>query len=94
MECFVIIVNGWKPVTIITKRSILDVAAALDPPLFIRVLYIISSNYRAQKWFLTHVLEKSCLKTLDVIDSFILAELNPDSSFWEICPKLSEQKQT
>ena len=32
-ERFVIIVNGWKPLTIITKRSILDVAAALDPPL-------------------------------------------------------------
>ena len=31
MEHFVIIVNGWKPLTIITKRSILDVAAALDP---------------------------------------------------------------
>ena len=35
MECFVIIVNGWKPLTIITKHSILDVAAALDPPLLI-----------------------------------------------------------
>ena len=33
MECFVIIVNGWEPLTIITKHSILDVAAALDPPL-------------------------------------------------------------
>ena len=33
IECFVIIVNGWKPLTIITKHSILDVAAALDPPL-------------------------------------------------------------
>ena len=33
MECFAIIVNGWKPLTIITKPSILDVAAALDPPL-------------------------------------------------------------
>ena len=32
MECFVIIV---KPLTIITKHSILDVAAALDPPLLI-----------------------------------------------------------
>ena len=30
-ECFVIIAN--KPLTIITKRSILDVAAVLDPPL-------------------------------------------------------------
>ena len=34
MERFVIIVNGFQPLTIITKRSILDVAAALDPPLF------------------------------------------------------------
>ena len=30
MECFVTIVNGWKLLTIITKYSILDVAAALD----------------------------------------------------------------
>ena len=29
MECFVIIVNGWKPLIIITKHSIWDVAAAL-----------------------------------------------------------------
>ena len=33
MERFVIIVNDWKLLTVITKRSILDVAAALDPPL-------------------------------------------------------------
>ena len=33
MECFEIIVYGWKPLTIITKHSILDVAAGLDPPL-------------------------------------------------------------
>ena len=33
MACFVIIVNGYQPLTIITKRSILDAAAALDPPL-------------------------------------------------------------
>ena len=35
MERFVIIVNGFQPLTIITKRSILDVAAVLDPPLSI-----------------------------------------------------------
>ena len=29
MECFVIIVNGWKPLTIITKRSILDAARSI-----------------------------------------------------------------
>ena len=33
MEHFVIIVNGWKPLTIITKSSILDVAAVLDSSL-------------------------------------------------------------
>ena len=35
MDCSVIIVNGFQPLTIITKRSILDVAAALDPPLIL-----------------------------------------------------------
>ena len=34
MECFVIIVNGFQPLTITTKHSILDIAAALDSPLF------------------------------------------------------------
>ena len=33
VERLVIIVNGWKALTIITRRSILDVAGALDPPL-------------------------------------------------------------
>ena len=35
MECFVIIVNGRKPLTIITKHSLLDVAAVLDPSLIL-----------------------------------------------------------
>ena len=62
MERFVIIVNGFQPLTIITKRSILDVAAALDPPLhlFRRVLkkievgmvtlILISLTWRLQPW--------------------------------------------
>ena len=33
MEHFEIIVNGWKALTIITKSTILDDAAVLDPPL-------------------------------------------------------------
>ena len=36
MEHFVIIVGGFQPLTFITKRSILDVAAALDPSLVLR----------------------------------------------------------
>ena len=35
-ERFVIIVNGFQLLTIITNCSILDVAAALDPPLSIK----------------------------------------------------------
>ena len=39
MDRFVIIVNGWKPLTIIAKHYILDVAAALDPPLMVFKLF-------------------------------------------------------
>ena len=39
MERFVIIVNWWKPLTIIIKDSILDVAVALDPPLTTLLLH-------------------------------------------------------
>ena len=33
VELFVIIVNAWKPLTVITKGSTFDVVAVLDPPL-------------------------------------------------------------
>ena len=36
MELFVIIVNGFQPLTTATKCSILDVAAVLDLPLMTR----------------------------------------------------------
>ena len=43
-----IIVNGWKPLTIITKPSVLDVAAALDPPpdlgLLQQIIKLVSTN--------------------------------------------------
>ena len=35
------IVNGCKPLTIITKRSILDVAATVDPPLKVNIKTIL-----------------------------------------------------
>ena len=44
MECFVIIVNDFKPLTIITKRSILDVTAALYPPLKRKSLQIANTR--------------------------------------------------
>ena len=39
MECFVIIVNGSKSLTIITEHSILDVATALEPPMEPYLMY-------------------------------------------------------
>ena len=33
VQLFVMIVNGWKPLSIITKTPTLDVATILDPPL-------------------------------------------------------------
>ena len=49
MERFVIIVNGYKPLTIITKRSILDAAAALDPSLK-NIWFSHKVQYLRQKW--------------------------------------------
>ena len=37
MERFVIIVNDWKLLTIMTNHSILDVAAVLGPPLLLSI---------------------------------------------------------
>ena len=37
MEHFVMIVNSWKPLTIITKSSTLNVAAVLDPLLIMKI---------------------------------------------------------
>ena len=40
MELFVIIDNGFQPLTIIKKNSILDVAVVVDPPLLRRLLKV------------------------------------------------------
>ena len=62
MEHFVIIVNGWKPFTIITKSSILDVAAFLDPPLHLTMLDALSDIYTINNclWF-SKLLVRICL---------------------------------
>ena len=46
-----IIVNGFHPLTIITKRSILDVAAALDSPLNRSVRNLMTSVSRVSRRF-------------------------------------------
>ena len=62
MERFVIIGKGFQPLTIITKCSILDVAAALDPPLsasfrFVTsapIFYYLSNFKKVKQKSLTH----------------------------------------
>ena len=49
MERSVIIVNDWKPLAIITKRSILDVGAVLDPPLITKNRRILLDFYAVQR---------------------------------------------
>ena len=36
-----IIVNGWKPLAIISKHSILDVAAVLESPLLLVQIFMV-----------------------------------------------------
>ena len=50
VQLFVIIVNGFQLLTIITKSSTLDVAAVLNPPLemkdiFLKLMFNTQKNY-------------------------------------------------
>ena len=51
VELCVIIVNGWNPLTIITKSSTLDVAAVLDPPLLPLTFSLYEGVYSATKCY-------------------------------------------
>ena len=62
MERFVIIVNGIQPLTIITKRSILDVAAVLDPPLSLSLALIPYSTVLRRKLSIKNVSRFKVLK--------------------------------
>ena len=67
MERFVIIVKGWKPLTIITKRSILDVTAALDLPLItiLITLFIIYMMLAKTKTFPLYLMEINLSQILE-----------------------------
>ena len=51
------IVNGFKPLTIIAKHSILDIATALDPPLV--------QVSKAEVWSITHIRQEISYKKQD-----------------------------
>ena len=59
MEHFVIIVNnGWNPLIIITKSSILDAAAFLDPPLIKTIITVVEKLFIDISGSLTNTLER------------------------------------
>ena len=80
MERFVIIVNSWKPLTGIIKRSILDVAAALDSPLLKSNLLVFYSNYFSQN-FAVHNCHKISNNVLPKRWCLILMEYLLDNTF-------------
>ena len=59
MEHFVIIVNnGWNPLIIITKSSILDTAAFLDPPLIKTIITAVEKLFIDISGSSTNTLER------------------------------------
>ena len=64
IERFVIIVNGFQPLTIITKRSILGVAAVLDPPLV--KAYCSSNIFSSVKTFFSMKKNKQLLINFEI----------------------------
>ena len=85
MVRFVIIVNGWKPLTIITKRSILDVAAVLDPPLALLLEVVITIDEQ----IVTLTVVFSLLKLIFPDDSFFGKKM-PDVIMTDNCSELRE----
>ena len=51
MEYFAIMVNGFQPLTIITKHSILDVAAVLNQPLVLIFVKLLGLRLVAETQF-------------------------------------------
>ena len=73
-----IIVNGFKPLTFITKRPILDVTAALDPPLIVFFFLIESGDSKSHPQLYQKFYQNSSLnwKTIQVL----LRAVTTDSS--------------
>ena len=78
MEHFLIIVNGWKSLTIITKSSILDVAAVRDPSLIIETHFIYLKNLLWRSSYIVIIFHHS-LYISGYLDSHICGELTEKS---------------
>ena len=82
MEGFVIIVNGCKPLTIITKRFILDVAAVLDPPLMCNGNVTTRNLELAFSWNFSKILGN--INLLIISTFFNMSLLSLFKFFWKV----------
>ena len=76
MERFVIIVNSFLSLTIITKRSIMDVAEVLDPMSLAKFNNFCQRFLKRANSQIINFLEKSC-NNLSVKISFLLTHFLP-----------------
>ena len=67
MELFLMIVNGFQPLTVITKCSILDVAAVLDPH---------QETCIAMQWLLFILPENSSKKKRFLYSNVVINKIN------------------
>ena len=84
---FVIIVNGFQPLTIITKSSILDVAAVLNPPLSSEFA-INEQNILDESFQVSTLSFTCCIKTF-----LIPFEIISESLFVSLVSALGLQKE-
>ena len=97
MERYIVIVNVFQQLTIITKRSILDVAAVLDPPLVSFYLPFRPLN-KYLNWCQCQYYEaiyafwgKQCLLSLPYIYKSLYATYVRITPFTEICEDTFDQ---
>ena len=69
-----IIVNGWEPLTVITKCSILDVAGVLDPPLKLASCFTVHRLY-LPGLFIPIISEKDGYKKWGRFTSYICEDI-------------------
>ena len=92
IKLFVIIVNGFQPLTIITKSSILDVAVVLDPPLTSEVYGLDSKTSIHIVYHILYYIIYRKVKT-NLEENNNLRSNHPEKGALKICKRCSENMQ-
>ena len=76
----------WKPLTIITKSSILDVTAVLDPPLY---MYEFHDDFRCKRFIQCKTYTSKCAPPRVVI-VIMTSQLSKVKEWFKICDALRD----